>query len=83
MSALPVNADADLAALKARFTKLVAFEGAAAVLAIASLVGYFAAHLAWCLPAFCAVLVVAVAAQIWFIAAFRQDSGRRDGGKGV
>ncbi len=83
MSTTPVNADAELVALKARFATLIAFEGAAAVLAFATLVGYFAAHLAWCLPLFGALLVVAVAAQIWFIAAFRQGSGGRDAGKGL
>jgi hypothetical protein len=84
-----LNAASDLGALKRRFTALVAFEGVAAVLAVASLIGYFAGHLSACLPAFCAVLVAAVAAQIWFIAAFRKVSGlgpnpaRRDVGKGL
>jgi hypothetical protein len=67
-----LGAASDLAALKARFAILIAFECGAAVLAVASLIGYFAGRLAWCLPAFCVVLVAAVAAQVWFIAAFRR-----------
>jgi hypothetical protein len=58
--------------LRARFARLLAFEAAAGALAIAALVGYFAAHAAWCLPAFAVILVGAVAAQLRFIFAFRQ-----------
>jgi hypothetical protein len=62
----------DISDLKARFVGLLAFEAVAGGLAVAFLVGYFAFHAAWCLPAFAVVLVGAVAAQVRFILAFRR-----------
>jgi hypothetical protein len=60
----------ELAKLRARFMTLLAFEGMAGVLAVALVIGYFGFHVSWCLPLFAIVLIAAVAAQIWFIAAF-------------
>jgi hypothetical protein len=63
----------DVRRLRAAFVKLVAFEIAAGVAAMALLIGYFGLRLSWCLPAFAAVLAAAAAAQIVFIGLFRKS----------
>lgn len=63
---------ADLAALRARFRRMIAVLVACVVAAIVGIVSYFAAHQAWGLGMFVAALVSGFAAQVWFVAAMRR-----------
>jgi hypothetical protein len=48
--------------------------GAAAVIGLALLAGYFAFHLPWCLPLFALDMAGAALGQIAFIAAFGRET---------
>ncbi len=65
---------ADLARLRARFFGLMLLLGAAAVIGLALLAGYFAFHLPWCLPLFALDMAGAALGQIAFIAAFGRET---------
>ncbi len=74
---------ADLAALRARFVRLLAIEGVAGALAVVFALLYFAGHVGWGLPAFVLTLVLAAAAQVWFIARFGRPPADESAGRKV
>jgi len=66
----------DVAAVKRRLAVMGVVNAVALLAAAAALYGYFGLHLDWALPAFVVLLVVGIAAQIWFIAGLRRaDKG--------
>jgi hypothetical protein len=66
----------DVAAAKRRLAVMGVVNAVALLAAAAALYGYFGLHLDWALAAFVALLVVGIAAQIWFIAGLRRaDKG--------
>jgi hypothetical protein len=64
--------DAVVAALRARFGRMVAVLVVCVIAAVVGMVCYFAAHQAWGLGLFVAALVSGFAAQVWFVAAMRR-----------
>jgi hypothetical protein len=61
----------DVAVIKKRRAVMMVVNVAAALAALAALVGYFKFALDWALIVFVAALVVGFVAQIWFIAGLR------------
>jgi hypothetical protein len=61
----------DVAVIKKRRAVMMVVNVAAALTALAALVGYFKFALDWALIVFVAALVVGFVAQIWFIAGLR------------
>jgi hypothetical protein len=61
----------DVAVIKKRRAVMMVVNVAAALTALAALVGYFKFALDWALIIFVAALVVGFVAQIWFIAGLR------------
>jgi hypothetical protein len=62
----------DVAAAKRRLAVMGVVNAVALLAAAAALYGYFGLHFDWALPAFVALLVVGIGAQIWFIASLRR-----------
>jgi len=65
----------DLSALKQRFMVMAVVDAACTILAVALFIGETRTGQAWMTWGFYTAIVIAVAAQVWFILGFRKGGG--------